>query len=127
MLYSAGGGQILRIHGPFVSDEEVEAIADGLRKQGAPSYIEDMFDRQQPASQTSDTGALSGTRAEGEDDLFERAVALVVRDQKASISYIQRRLGIGYNRAASLMERMEQERLVGPANATGKREILAAN
>ncbi len=127
MLYSAGGGQLMRVHGPFVADEEVEAIAGGLRKQGSPAYIEDMFERAEAAQKAEDANVLGGGRTDGEDDLFERAVALVVRDQKASISYIQRRLAIGYNRAASLMERMEQERLVGPASATGKREILAGS
>jgi DNA segregation ATPase FtsK/SpoIIIE, S-DNA-T family len=125
MLYSAGGGQLMRVHGPFVADDEVEAIADGLRKQGSPAYVEDMFERAQAAQQAADASVLGGARTDGDDDLFERAVALVVRDQKASISYIQRRLAIGYNRAATLMERMEQEGLVGPANATGKRDILA--
>ncbi len=122
MLYSSGTGQIVRVHGPFVSDEEVESVAESLRVQGAPVYVDDMFD--QPAAGGSG-GNVPGSRADSEDDLYDRAVALVVRDQKASTSYIQRRLSIGYNRAADLMERMEQDGLVSPANHSGKREILA--
>ena len=123
MLYSSGGGQIVRVHGPFVSDEEVEAIAASLRGQGEPVYVDDMFD--QPGPQTAASG-FGGHRAEGDDDLYDRAVALVMRDQKASTSYIQRRLAIGYNRAADLMERMEEEGLISAPNHSGKREILGA-
>ena len=120
MLYSGGAGQIVRVHGAFVADEEVEAIADSLRQQGGPQYIEGILDG--PPS----TGDIaSGERAPGEDDLYDRAVAIVLRDQKASTSYLQRRLSIGYNRAADLIERMEREGLVSPANAVGKRDILA--
>lgn len=124
MLYSSGSGQVVRVHGPFVSDEEVEAVAEGLRLQGEPVYIDDMFDQPQPAS---GQGALQGGRQDGSDDLYDRAVALVMRDQKASTSYIQRRLAIGYNRAADLMERMEQEGLITEPNHSGKREILAGH
>jgi DNA segregation ATPase FtsK/SpoIIIE, S-DNA-T family len=122
MLYSSGSGQIVRVHGPFVSDEEVESIAESLRIQGAPVYVDDMFDQPGPVASG---GGAGGSRSDGEDDLYDRAVALVVRDQKASTSYIQRRLSIGYNRAADLMERMEQDGLVSAPNHSGKREILA--
>ena len=123
MLYSSGSGQVVRVHGPFVSDEEVETVAEGLRVQGEPVYVDDMFD--QPPSATGQ-GGLPGGRPDNGDDLYDRAVALVMRDQKASTSYIQRRLAIGYNRAADLMERMEQEGLISPPSHSGKREILSS-
>ena len=122
MLYSSGSGQVVRVHGPFVSDQEVEAIAESLRAQGAPEYVDDMFDHPGPALAQ---GAFAGGRQDGDDDLYDRAVALVMRDQKASTSYIQRRLSIGYNRAADLMERMEDEGLISAPSHSGKREILA--
>ncbi len=121
MLYMAGGGRITRLHGPFVSDGEVEAVAAFLRKQGEPQYLEDV------TASPDEDGEEDGGFGEGGsgDDLYDRAVAVVTRDRKASTSYIQRRLQIGYNRAASLMERMEREGVVGPANHAGKRDILA--
>jgi S-DNA-T family DNA segregation ATPase FtsK/SpoIIIE len=122
MLYMAGGGRITRLHGPFVSDGEVEAVAKYLREQGEPQYLEDV------TAGGDDDGGDEGGYGEGGgsgDDLYDRAVAVVTRDRKASTSYIQRRLQIGYNRAASLIERMEQEGVVGPANHAGKRDILA--
>jgi S-DNA-T family DNA segregation ATPase FtsK/SpoIIIE len=121
MLYMAGGGRITRLHGPFVSDQEVEAVASFLRAQGQPQYLEEVT----AADEEGEEGdlALGGEGGES-NDLYDRAVAVVTRDGKASTSYIQRRLQIGYNRAASLMERMEQEGVVGPANHAGKREIL---
>jgi len=123
MLYMAGGGRITRLHGPFVSDGEVEAVAKFLRDQGEPQYLEDVT-----AGADEDAGdnedMFGGDGGSG-NDLYDRAVAVVTRDRKASTSYIQRRLQIGYNRAASLMERMEQEGVVGPANHAGKRDILA--
>ena len=121
MLYMAGGGRITRLHGPFVSDGEVEAVARFLRDQGEPQYLEDVT-----AGADEDSGDGGGFDEGGSgDDLYDRAVAVVTRDRKASTSYIQRRLQIGYNRAASLMERMEQEGVVGAANHAGKRDILA--
>ena len=119
MLYSSGAGQPTRVHGAFVSDEEVERVAEALRSQGPPNYIAGITDA--PAA----VEASSAAREPGGDDLYDRAVAIVLRDQKASTSYIQRRLGIGYNRAADLVERMEREGLISPANGVGKREILA--
>jgi S-DNA-T family DNA segregation ATPase FtsK/SpoIIIE len=121
MLYMAGGGRITRLHGPFVSDGEVEAVARCLREQGEPSYVEEVTAA--PDEDEEGGGDLLG--GEGSNDLYDHAVAVVTRDRKASTSYIQRRLQIGYNRAASLMERMEREGVVGPANHAGKREILA--
>ncbi|HEY0646555.1 DNA translocase FtsK [Phenylobacterium sp.] len=123
MLYMAGGGRITRLHGPFVSDGEVEAVAKFLRDQGTPSYLEEVTAGGDDEAEEGDLG-FGG---DGEsNDLYDRAVAVVTRDGKASTSYIQRRLQIGYNRAASLMERMEQEGVVGPANHAGKREILVS-
>ncbi|HET6971373.1 MAG TPA: DNA translocase FtsK 4TM domain-containing protein [Phenylobacterium sp.] len=123
MLYMAGGGRITRLHGPFVSDGEVEAVAKFLRDQGTPSYLEEVTASPDEDGEEGDLG-FGG---DGEsNDLYDRAVAVVTRDGKASTSYIQRRLQIGYNRAASLMERMEQEGVVGPANHAGKREILVS-
>ncbi|MBI5322687.1 DNA translocase FtsK [Bradyrhizobium sp.] len=123
MLYMAGGGRISRVHGPFASDEEVEKVVRHLKTQGQPEYLEAVTAEEET---DEDGGAVfDGTSMGGEGgDLFQQAVAIVKRDQKASTSYIQRRLQIGYNRAASLMERMELEGIVGPANHAGKREIL---
>ena len=121
-LYMAGGGRITRLHGPFVSDGEVEAVAKFLRDQGQPQYLEEVTAAPDEDGEAGDLG-FGG---EGEsNDLYDRAVAVVTRDGKASTSYIQRRLQIGYNRAASLIERMEKEGVVGAANHAGKREILA--
>jgi S-DNA-T family DNA segregation ATPase FtsK/SpoIIIE len=124
MLYMAGGGRITRLHGPFVSDGEVEAVAKFLRDQGTPSYLEEVTAGGDDEAEEGDLG-FGGGDGEG-NDLYDRAVAVVTRDGKASTSYIQRRLQIGYNRAASLIERMEQEGVVGPANHAGKREILVS-
>ncbi len=121
MLYMAGGGRVMRLHGPFVKDEEVEAVANFLRDQGEPDYVPDVTD----GGDDDEGGATFGEGGGSGDDLYDQAVAVVTRDRKASTSYIQRRLQIGYNRAASLIERMEQEGVVGPANHAGKRDILA--
>jgi S-DNA-T family DNA segregation ATPase FtsK/SpoIIIE len=126
MLYMAGGGRISRVHGPFASDEEVEKVVRHLKTQGAPEYLEAVT-AEEPSEEDGavfDATGMGG--GEGGGDLFSQAVAIVKRDRKASTSYIQRRLQIGYNRAASLMERMEQEGIVGQANHAGKREILVA-
>jgi S-DNA-T family DNA segregation ATPase FtsK/SpoIIIE len=122
MLYMAGGGRISRVHGPFVSDEEVEKIVRHLKTQGAPQYLEDVT----AEDEESEGGAVFDGTAMGSDggDLYQQAVQVVLRDRKASTSYIQRRLQIGYNRAASIMERMEKEGIVGQPNHAGKREIL---
>ncbi|WP_137388634.1 DNA translocase FtsK [Rhodoligotrophos defluvii] len=122
MLYMAGGGRITRLHGAFVSDQEVESIVDYLKSQGAPEYLQDIteeIESDSAAAPMDDAGPL-----EDSDDIYAQAVAVVLRDRKASTSYIQRRLQIGYNRAASLVERMEQEGIISPANHAGKRMIL---
>jgi S-DNA-T family DNA segregation ATPase FtsK/SpoIIIE len=121
MLYMAGGGRISRLHAPFVSDKEVEEIVTHLKSQGAPEYVEAVTeddDENMPA----DLGGMGGGGSG--DDLYDQAVQVVLRDKKVSTSYIQRRLQIGYNKAASLIERMETEGLISSSNATGKREIL---
>ncbi|AZO65445.1 DNA translocase FtsK [Mesorhizobium sp. M6A.T.Cr.TU.016.01.1.1] len=127
MLYMAGGGRIQRVHGPFVSDDEVEKIVAHLKLQGVPEYLdaitEDDDEEDEPSGKGSSGGGSSGN-FEDSDDPYDQAVSVVLRDGKASTSYIQRRLGIGYNRAASIIEKMEKEGIVGPANHAGKREIL---
>ncbi|UYO49331.1 DNA translocase FtsK 4TM domain-containing protein [Rhodopseudomonas palustris] len=125
MLYMAGGGRISRVHGPFVSDEEVEKVVKHLKAQGAPEYLEAVT-AEEPSEEDGAVFDATGMGGDGGGDLFQQAVAIVKRDRKASTSYIQRRLQIGYNRAASLMERMELEGIVGQANHAGKREILVA-
>src|SRR6266446_6225649 len=123
MLYMAGGGRISRVHGPFVSDEEVEKVVRHLKSQGTPEYLEAVT-AEEPTDEDGAVFDSTGMGGDGGGDLFTQAVAIVKRDRKASTSYIQRRLQIGYNRAASLMERMELEGIVGQANHAGKREIL---
>ena len=123
MLYMAGGGRVTRLHGPFVSDGEVEAVAKFLRDQGIPNYLDEVTAGGDEEQEEAIEGAFAGEG--GANDLYDHAVAVVTRDRKASTSYIQRRLQIGYNRAASLMERMEKEGVVGAANHAGKRDILA--
>jgi S-DNA-T family DNA segregation ATPase FtsK/SpoIIIE len=123
MLYMAGGGKIARVHGPFVSDGEVEEVVRHLRAQGAPAYIESVTD--DPDGEGA-AGGLPGDAEEGESDqLYDQAIALVARERKCSTSFIQRYLQIGYNRAARIVERMEREGVVSAANHVGKREVLA--
>jgi S-DNA-T family DNA segregation ATPase FtsK/SpoIIIE len=122
-LYMAGGGRITRLHGPFVSDEEVETVAKFLREQGQPQYLEEVTAGADEDGEDTGGGAFLGEGGGG-NDLYDQAVAVVTRDGKASTSYVQRRLQIGYNRAASLIERMEREGVVSAANHAGKREIL---
>ncbi|MFD1281512.1 DNA translocase FtsK, partial [Methylobacterium goesingense] len=153
MLFMAGGGRTTRVHGPFCSDAEVESVVAHLKRQGRPSYLEavtaddgsgdekpakgskaDKAERAEKAQATEiedidapifDAGAYAGSGGiDPGAELYDQAVQVVLRDKKASTSYIQRRLQIGYNRAASIMERMEIEGIVGPANHAGKREIL---
>jgi S-DNA-T family DNA segregation ATPase FtsK/SpoIIIE len=120
MLYMAGGGRIRRVHGPFVADEEVEKVVTFLKKQGVPEYLEAITAEEE---QGDDPFALDGGGGSG-DDLYDKAVAIVARDKRASTSYIQRRLQIGYNRAARLIELMEEQGVVSPPNHQGKREVL---
>ncbi|MBI4922175.1 MAG: DNA translocase FtsK 4TM domain-containing protein [Devosia nanyangense] len=121
MLYMAGGGRIRRLHGPFVADGEVEDVVRHLKSQGAPDYLDSITaedDEFDPASALGEDGGGSG------DELYDKAVNIVLNDKKASTSYVQRRLAIGYNKAASLIERMEKEGVISAANHSGKREIL---
>ena len=128
MLYMAGGGRISRVHGPFVSDNEVEKIVAHLKTQGQPEYLEAITSEEAEAADGERELASPGSMdAEEGGDLYDRAVNIVLRDRKCSTSYIQRRLSVGYNKAASLVERMEKEGLVGAANHAGKREILVGN
>jgi S-DNA-T family DNA segregation ATPase FtsK/SpoIIIE len=123
MLYMAAGGRIKRIHGPFVSDHEVEDVVRFLKSQGTPEYLDAVTE--EPDDEGDDPYALmGGGNRESGDDLYDKALAVVARDKKASTSYIQRRLQIGYNRAASLIERMEQEGVVSAPNHKGVREVL---
>ncbi len=121
MLYMAGGGRISRIHGPFVSDDEVEQIVSHLSAQGEPSYLE-------AVTQTDDDPFAETTGpSSSSDELYDKAVAIIAREGKASTSFIQRHLQIGYNRAARIIEQMEKEGVVSPANRVGRREVLIGN
>jgi len=124
MLHMAGGGRVSRVHGPFVSDEEVEEVVGHLKALGEPSYVSGVTDG--PDEETSaDIDVVLGLGDDGsEEALYDRAVAIVARDRKCSTSYIQRKLSIGYQRAARLVEQMEDQGVVSPANKVGKREIL---
>ena len=121
MLYMAAGGRITRVHGPFVSDKEVEEVVEHLRSQGEPSYVEAVTEEEEAPL---DMAGVGGGNGESGDDLYDQAVALVAREGKASTSFVQRHLQIGYNRAARIIERMEQEGMVSRANHVGKREVL---
>jgi len=125
MLHMAGGGRIARVHGPFVSDTEVERVVEFLRAQGEPSYVDEVTETDDDAEEGA-TLAMSGIAAASDADksLFDQAVDVVAREGKASTSFIQRHLQIGYNRAAKLIEQMEKEGVVGPANHVGRREVL---
>ncbi len=127
MLYMAGGGKITRCHGPFVSDEEVEEVVNNLKAYGPPEYVTSVLDG--PSEEKADSidavlGLSAGGNTTGEDALYDQAVAIAIKDRKCSTSYIQRKLAIGYNKAARLVEQMEDEGVVSAANHVGKREIL---
>ncbi len=127
MLYMAGGAKITRCHGPFVSDEEVEEIVTHLKAYGPPEYVGGVVqgvDDEKADNIDAVLGLSTGGNTNGEDALYDQAVAIVIKDRKCSTSYIQRKLGIGYNKAARLVEQMEDESLVSAANHVGKREIL---
>ena len=115
MLYMAGGGRTTRVHGPYVSVEEVESVVEHLKTQGEPDYIETVTEEAEDTA-----SALAGAG----DELYDKAVALIAREGKASTSFIQRHLQIGYNRAARIIERMEAEGIVSQANRVGRREVL---
>jgi S-DNA-T family DNA segregation ATPase FtsK/SpoIIIE len=127
MLYMAGGAKITRCHGPFVSDEEVEEIVNHLKQFGPPEYVNTVLegpDEENASNIDAVLGLNTGGNTDGEDALYDTAVQIVIKDRKCSTSYIQRKLAIGYNKAARLVEQMEEEGLVSPANHVGKREIL---
>ncbi len=125
MLYMAGGARITRVHGPFVSDEEVEEIVNYLKAFGPPDYVGGVVDGPDDDKESDIDLVLGlGGNTDGEDALYDTAVQVVIKDRKCSTSYIQRKLAIGYNKAARLVEQMEDEGLVSPANHVGKREIL---
>lgn len=124
MLFMAGGGRINRVHGPFVSDQEVEKVVRHLKKQGRPAYLDAITE------EPEDSGDMLGlfqTDKDSGDELYDRAVAIVAADRKASTSYVQRKLQIGYNRAARIIERMEEEGVVSQASHAGKREVLVGD
>jgi S-DNA-T family DNA segregation ATPase FtsK/SpoIIIE len=128
MLYMAGGGRITRVHGPFVSDREVEQVVQHLKAQGEPAYIEEVTEDAEGdiAAALGEGGAGGGDGGESSGDaLYDQAIALVARERKCSTSFIQRHLQIGYNRAARIVERMEADGVVSAANHVGKREVLA--
>ncbi len=128
MLFMAGGGRITRVHGPFVSDVEVERLTDWLREHGEPDYVDEvteaMEDEGDGGGEFGFHGLAGNPAADSEKGLFDQAVVIVAREGKASTSFLQRHLNIGYNRAAKLIEQMEKEGIVSPANHVGKREIL---
>ena len=126
MLYMASGGRTKRLHGPFVSDAEVEAVVAHLKSQGAPDYL-DSVTAEDDEGEMGESGGAGDDYAGSGDELYDKAVHIVLSDKKASTSYVQRRLAIGYNKAATLIERMEREGVISPANHAGKREILVGS
>ncbi len=122
LLYMVGGGRITRVHGPFVADREVEDIVAFLREQGEPAYVEEVTEAEEEES--GGGGNLPATIGGLDGTLYDQAVALVAREGKASTSFVQRHLNIGYNKAAKLIEQMEKEGVVSSANHVGKREVL---
>lgn len=124
MLYMAGGGRVTRVHGPFVSDGEVESIVKHLKTLGRPQYIDDVTDEEAGAGSGGMADILFGDDKNKSDDLYDTAVALVASEQKASTSFIQRHLSIGYNRAAKIVDQMEKEGVISSANHVGKRDVL---
>ncbi len=126
MLFMQGGGRIQRVHGPFVSDEEVEKVVAFLREQGEPAYLEEVTEPAEGDDRGEAASGLfgGGGAGDGEKGLYDQAVSVVAREGKASTSFIQRHLNIGYNRAAKLIEQMEKDGIVGVANHVGKREVL---
>jgi S-DNA-T family DNA segregation ATPase FtsK/SpoIIIE len=121
----AGGAKITRCHGPFVSDEEVEEIVNHLKAFGEPDYVSGVVEGPSEDAESNIDAVLGlGGNTDGEDALYDQAVQVVIKDRKCSTSYIQRKLAIGYNKAARLVEQMEEQGLVSTANHVGKREIL---
>jgi DNA segregation ATPase FtsK/SpoIIIE, S-DNA-T family len=127
MLYMAGGGRVTRVHAPFVSDEEVERVVSALKAQAEPDYIDEITEDSGDGGGSGAAGGFGGDDddAASGDQLYDQAVALVTRERKASTSFVQRHLQIGYNRAARIIERLEEEGVVSGANHVGRREVLA--
>ncbi len=121
MLFMAPGGRVTRVHGPFVSDDEVEAVVSHLKTQGAPSYLPEVTEADDEL-----IAVPAGGDDEVSDELYDEAVAIILREGKASTSFVQRRLQIGYNRAARLIERMEASGLVSKPDRVGRREVLGS-
>jgi S-DNA-T family DNA segregation ATPase FtsK/SpoIIIE len=122
MLFMEGGGRVVRVHGPFVDDGEVEAVANFLRQQGEPEYDDRVVE-----DPVEDIDAASAGEMSTGNSLYEQAVQLVVCEQKASTSFVQRHLKIGYNRAATIIEDMERNGIISAANHVGKRDVLISN
>ena len=118
MLFMSSASRMIRIHGPFVSDSEIEKVSTFLRSQGSPTYIDDIT-----KVEDNDNMLDNGSNSSDKDELFEQAVALIKGEGKASTSFLQRKLQIGYNRAARIIDQMEEAKIISPANHTGKREI----
>ncbi|MCB2081825.1 MAG: DNA translocase FtsK, partial [Rickettsiales bacterium] len=119
MLYMSGGSRITRVHGPFVDDKEVEEVVEFLKEQGEPEYVEDVT-----ISEDDEEGYDEDGEDEERDELYDKAVDIVQREGKASTSFIQRQLKIGYNRAANIIDQMERDGVISEANHVGKREVL---
>ena len=129
MLYMAAGGRVARVHGPFVSDLAVERVVGFLRAQAAPEYVDEVTEGEHESPfipNDSSHGAMTGNTS-GDDQMYDQAVAIICREQKASTSFVQRQLQIGYNRAARIIEKMEAEGVISKPNHAGKREVLARN
>jgi S-DNA-T family DNA segregation ATPase FtsK/SpoIIIE len=124
MLYMMAGGRIRRVHGPFVTDHEVEDVVRFLKTQGRPEYLDAVTEEPDEGDPDDPYALLGGGNGESGDDLYDKALAIVARERKATTSYIQRRLQIGYNRAARLIERMEEDGVISKPNHKGVREVL---
>ena len=118
MLYMSDGGKVVRVHGPFVSDDEVERVVGFIRKQETPEYIESI------TRDEEDGNSVTSPQGESEDALFSQAVSIIIKDKRVSTSYIQRKLQIGYNRAARIIEEMEEKGIISAPNSQGKREVI---
>ena len=127
MLYMAAGGKVTRVHGPFVTDSEVEDVVRFLKAQAAPEYMSSVTEEPEGGFETILDTAGGDGEGGSEEQLYDQAVALVAREGKASTSFVQRHLQIGYNRAARIIERMEKEGVVSAANHVGKREVLVGD
>ncbi len=127
MLFMQGGGRITRVHGPFVADSEVEQVVNFLKEQGEPIYDEDVLAEPMEENTSSSGSSRSGGNENAEADMYSEAVDIVTREGKASTSFIQRHLSIGYNRAAKLIEQMEKEGIISRADHVGRRKVLVGS